>query len=245
MSIFIWETVLEVIHVKGYLEITVELIVGFFALLILTRIIGRSSISEATPFDFVAALVLGDFVGGAIYDGTIHSGKILFVVALWGTLIICIDFITLKFNRLRGIFESKPSILINNGVILRSAMKRNKMDMNRLQSLLREKNIFSFREVAYAILEPNGKISVIKTPLYETVKRGDLDLPIQSVDLPLTIISDGVLIKNNLEIIKKSEEWLNRELQMRGIASLREVMLAEWSAEGGLYVQPIYKGDTR
>jgi len=230
--------------VKGYLEITVELVVGFFALLVLTKVIGRSSISEATPFDFVAALVLGEFVGGAIYDDNIHLGKILFVIALWGILIYSIDFLTLKFNRLRGIFESKPSLLINNGVILRSSMKKNKIDVNRLQTLLREKNIFSIREVAFAILEPNGKLSVIKNPLFENVKRMDLDLPIKTAELPLTLISDGVLIKNNLDIIHKDENWLIGELQMRGIPSIREVMLAEYDAVNGLYVQPIYKGDT-
>ncbi|WP_027725941.1 DUF421 domain-containing protein [Tuberibacillus calidus] len=230
---------------KGYLEITVELVVGFFALLVLTKVIGRSSISEATPFDFVAALVLGEFVGGAIYDDNIHLGKILFVIVLWGILIYSIDFLTLKFNRLRGIFESKPSLLINNGVILRSSMKKNKIDVNRLQTLLREKNIFSIREVAFAILEPNGKLSVIKNPLFENVKRMDLDLPIKTAELPLTLISDGVLIKNNLDIIHKDENWLIGELQMRGIPSIREVMLAEYDAVNGLYVQPIYKGDTK
>jgi uncharacterized membrane protein YcaP (DUF421 family) len=229
---------------QGYLEVTVELVVGFFALLILTKAIGRASISEATPFDFVAALVLGEFVGGAIYDDKIHIFKILFVIVLWGALILLIDFITLKFNRTRGIFESKPSILINNGVILRSALKRHKLDVNRLQTLLREKDIFSFREIAYAILEPNGKISVIKMPIYDTVKRGDLDLSIKSADLPLTLISDGVVIKNNLNIIKRNEEWLNQELVMRGINNLRDVMVAEWTEDAGLYVQTIYKGDT-
>lgn len=229
---------------EGYLEITVELIVGFFALLILTKIIGRSSISEATPFDFVAALVLGEFVGGAIYDDQIHVGKILFVIVLWGILIVSIDFITLKFNRTRGLFESKPSILINNGVILRSSMKRHKLDMNRLQTLLREKDIFSIREIAYAILEPNGKISVIKMPLYDTVKRGDLDLPIKAADLPLTLISDGVIIKNNLNIIRKNTEWLDQELTMRGINNVRDVMIAEYTSEDGLYVQLTYKGAT-
>jgi len=116
--------------------------------------------------------------------------------------------------------------------------------VNRLQTLLREKNIFSIREVAFAILEPNGKLSVIKNPLFENVKRMDLDLPIKTAELPLTLISDGVLIKNNLDIIHKDENWLIGELQMRGIPSIREVMLAEYDAQNGLYVQPIYKGDT-
>ncbi|WP_077614777.1 DUF421 domain-containing protein [Caenibacillus caldisaponilyticus] len=226
----------------GYMETTVELIVGFFALLIFTKFTGRSSISEATPFDFVAALVLGEFVGGAIYDPKVDIWKILYVIALWGVLIGGIDFLTLKVNRMRGLFESSPAILINDGVIVRSEMKRNKIDMNRLQTLLRDKDVFSIREVAFALLEPNGKISVIKKPIFETVRRIDLDLPTTSVSLPVTLVSDGMIIKDNFVLIGRDVAWLKSELKKRGIENLRDVMLAEWREEDGLYVQTIYNG---
>ncbi|MFC4620150.1 DUF421 domain-containing protein [Camelliibacillus cellulosilyticus] len=225
----------------GYLETTLELIIGFFALLILMKLIGRASIAEATPFDFVVALVLGEFVGGAIYDPKVGIFKILFVIVFWGLLAFAVNFVTLKINFTRGIFESKPSVLIDNGVIHRSEMKKNKIDINRLQSLLRDKNIFSIRDVAYAILEPSGKISVIKKPVVETVQRGDLDLPIKSVSLPVTVISDGVLVKESLGIIGKDRVWLDQELQTRGIPNIRNVMFAEWREEDGLYVQKINK----
>ncbi|GGE51433.1 DUF421 domain-containing protein [Pullulanibacillus camelliae] len=227
-----------------YFETTIELLLGFFALLILMKIMGRSSIAEATPFDFVATLVLGEFVGNALFSNDVDPWKMLYSIACWGLLILIIDFITLKINRTRSIFESNPSIVINNGVIDRAVMKKNKLDMNRLQSMLREKDIFSLREVEHAIIEPNGQISVIKKPIYDSANKGDLNLPIQSVSLPVTLISDGVLIKQNFSLIGKEPQWLESELEKRSIPSIRDVMFAEWRQEDGLFIQTIYNPES-
>ena len=224
----------------GYVETTVELVIGFISLMVITKIIGRSSISQATPFDFVASLVLGEFVGGAIYDPKIDIFRIIYVVMFWGALIYLVDFVALKYNRSRGIIESSPAILINDGIINRNMLKKHKIDINRLQSLLRDRGVFSMREVMHAILEPNGKINVIKKPMYDTVKKQDLDLPVKSVSIPVTLISDGVILKNNLKQIAKDSFWLEKELLNRKIQDVREVMIAEWRVEDGLFVQTIF-----
>ncbi len=114
----------------AYISLTVELIIGLFGLLILTRLMGRASISEATPFDFVSVLIVGDFVGEAIYNKEVKVFFILYAIFLWGLLIILIDFITLKFSKTRNIFESTPSLIIDNGVLDKKEMKRNKLDIN-------------------------------------------------------------------------------------------------------------------
>lgn len=224
----------------GYIETTVELIIGFISLMLITKMIGRSSISQATPFDFVASLVLGEFVGGAIYDPKIDIFRIVYVVIFWGALIYLVDFVALKYNKSRGIIESSPAVLINDGIINRNMLKKHKIDMNRLQSLLRDRGVFSMREVMHAILEPNGKINVIKKPMYDTVKKQDLDLPMTSVSIPVTLISDGVVLKNNLKQIEKDLFWLEKELTNRKIHNVRDVMIAEWRVEDGLFVQTIY-----
>ena len=223
----------------GYFQLLIEIIVGFFALLGLTKIMGRSSIAESTPFDFVSVLVISEFFGNAIYDDKVDLAEMVFSIVSWGVLVIFIDFLTLKINKTRGVFESKPSILINNGIINRSELKRNKIDINRLQSLLREKNTFSFREVDHAVLEPNGKLSVIKKSNFDSLRRMDMNLPAISSSLPITLISDGVIIKRNLELLQKDSQWLTDELAVRGIHNVREVMVAEWRLEDGIYVQTI------
>jgi uncharacterized membrane protein YcaP (DUF421 family) len=226
------------VHVYG--ETTLELLIGFISLMLITKMIGRSSISQATPFDFVASLVLGEFVGGAIYDPKIDLFRIIYVVVFWGALIYLVDFVALKYNKSRAIIESSPAVLINDGIINRNMLKKHKIDMNRLQSLLRDRGIFSMREVMHAVLEPNGKINVIKKPMYDTIKKQDLDLPVKSVSIPVTLISDGVILKNNLKQIDKDSFWLEKELLNRKIQSVRDVMICEWRLEDGLFVQTIF-----
>ncbi|MCO7174537.1 DUF421 domain-containing protein [Sporolactobacillus kofuensis] len=223
----------------SFFSIAIELSVGLFALLILTKVMGRASLSESTPFDFISMIVVGDFVSDAIYDPETHIFKVIFAILFWGSLIYIIDVVTLKFHKSRGFFESQPSLVINKGMIDRNVMKKNRVDMNHLQMLLRDRDIFSFKEVEFAILEPNGKISIIRKPEYETTKRGDLDLATRSVSIPVTLISDGVIINRNLNRLGKTEQWLISELKKHSIEDSATVMIAEWHDEDGLFVQTI------
>ncbi|MEC3434952.1 DUF421 domain-containing protein, partial [Bacillus cereus] len=144
-------------------QITIELFVGFFVLLIATKILGKTQISQLTPFDFISAIVLGELVGNTIYDPEVKVWSILYAVLVWTVLIYAIEVITQKYRGTRRFFEGYPSIIIRNGYIDRDQLKSNHLDINQLQQMLRQqKDIFSIREVEYMILEPNGHISVPK-----------------------------------------------------------------------------------
>ncbi|MFS8631279.1 MAG: DUF421 domain-containing protein, partial [Bacillales bacterium] len=156
-----------------YLQILIEVIVGFFGLLILTKLVGKTTITQLTAFDFISALVLGELVGNALYDEKIHFGKILFTIALWGLLIYSTEIATQKKVSFRKFFEGEPDIVISKGKINYQALKRNHLDLDQLLHLLRTKDVFSIRECEYAILETDGTISVIKKPQYETVTKTD------------------------------------------------------------------------
>lgn len=220
----------------------IELSIGLFGLLLLTKVMGRASMSEATPFDFISMIVVGDFVSDAIYDPETHIFKVLFAIFFWGLLIYLVDLITLKIYRSRSFFESQPLLVVNRGCIDRKALKKAKMDMNHLQMLLRDREIFSIREVDYALLEPNGKVSVIRNSFYEKVRRGDLELKPRPVEMLVTLISDGKILKENLAKAGKTEQWLSGELSRRSIDKPDQIMLAEWSEETGLYIQKICSG---
>lgn len=224
---------------ESFISIAIELSVGLFGLLLLTKVMGRASMSEATPFDFISMIVVGDFVSDAIYDPQTHIFKVLFAILFWGVLIVMIDFITLKFNRSRAFFESQPAIVIREGIIDRNVLKKNKVDMNHLQMLLRDRDVFSIREIEYAVLEPNGKVSVIKKPGFDTATREDLSITGHPVSVPVTLISDGTVIRKNLKNIGKTEEWLLDALRKQAVEDPKQVMIAEWRREDGLFVQTI------
>lgn len=90
--------------VGNLLQTTLELTVGLFALLILTKVMGKTSFAQITPFDFISALILGELVGNAIYDNETKLGTILYSVLIWGVLLFIIEWSTQRFRKTRKFF---------------------------------------------------------------------------------------------------------------------------------------------
>lgn len=216
-----------------------ELIIGFIALFIITKLIGKRQLSQITPFDFISSIVLGELLGNAIYDNEIGILYLLSTLLLWGILITIIEWLSIKYMKLRGILEGNPSIVIRNGMIDRKELKKNRIDINELQNLLRQKDIFSVREVEYAILESDGKLSVLKKSKYAQPTIEDLNLPQKDVDLPVTLISDGEVLWDNLEDSGLNEKWLKNQLGKYDINDAAEVFYAEWEKHGGIHIVPL------
>ncbi|MDR4937438.1 DUF421 domain-containing protein [Rossellomorea marisflavi] len=220
-----------------YTSIAVELIVGYFALLILTKVLGKTQITQISAFDFISALILGELVGNSLYDDKISVFQVLTAILIWGALIFVTEFFTQKSRKFRHLMEGTPAIVINKGIINYNALKKNHLDLNQLQHLLRAKDIFSVKECEYALLESNGTLSVIKKPLYDLVQRQDLSLPLKKASLPLSLIMDGEILYDNLKIAREDMQWLQAEINRHGFTSSKDVLYAEWTENEPLFVQ--------
>lgn len=222
-----------------FIHIIIELILGFVALFIITKIIGKRQISQITPFDFISAIVLGELLGNAIYDEDIGLIHIISTLFIWGILMLTVEMITQKSLKSRGLLEGKPSIVIRNGMIDRNELRKNRIDINELQNLLRQKDVFSVREVEYGILEADGKVTVLKKPKYTQPTLDDLNLKQKPVYLPVTLISDGEVLWDNLRDSGHNEKWLQNQLNMYNINDVKQVFYAEWMKDEGMHIVPL------
>jgi uncharacterized membrane protein YcaP (DUF421 family) len=220
-----------------YIQITIELIIGYFVLLFLTKFLGKTQISQITAFDFISALILGEFVGNALFDQNVYIHHILFAIGLWGLLIFFTEIATQKSRKLRNVLEGTPSIVIRKGKIIYEELKKNHLDLNQLQHLLRSKGIFSIRECEYALLETDGTISTLKKPEYEAVTKKDLDLSLSAPSLPVALIMDGEIIHRNLELVGKNQQWLESKVKKEGFSTIREVLYAEYEEGKAMIIQ--------
>jgi len=218
-------------------QITIELFFGFIALFIITKILGKTQITQITTFDFISALVLGELVGNAIFDDEVGISRVIYAVAVWGLLIFILELITQKWSKSRGLLEGKPTIIIQEGKILRESLKKCKLDINQLQHLIRAKGVFSIRELEYAVLETDGTVSILKKAEYENPTKPDLQVNLKKVYIPITIISDGKVIKQNLVEAGFNYNWLEQQLKQQNILRTEEVLYAEWLEGSGLHVQ--------
>ncbi|WP_394184682.1 DUF421 domain-containing protein [Metabacillus halosaccharovorans] len=221
---------------NGYLSTAIELISGFILLLLIIKVLGKTQFSQITPFDFISALILGELVGNAAYDDEVKLGQIAFAILLWGSIIYIVEMITQKFKGTRKFLEGEPNIVIHKGQIKFDALKKIKLDINALQSLIRQQGYFSIQEVEYAIMETNGVVSVLPKSEYDTPKSKDLKLNPKPPVLPITLIIDGEVVQDNLIELGFDENWLKDQLALQSITEYKDVIYAEWIQNTPLYV---------
>ncbi|PFN83490.1 hypothetical protein COJ85_27660 [Bacillus sp. AFS076308] len=223
------------------INLTVELIVGFFFLFLIVKFVGKKIINQISPFTFIAAIVLGELLGNALYDHKVGVFYIIYSMSIWGVLLFTVEYLSQKFLMFRGAIEGKPSALIKNGFVDREALRKNRMNINQLQSLLRQSETFSIREVAFCYLEANGSISILKKSKYQKTTQEDFKIPSKAVSVPVTLIRDGKVLWDEINELGFNETWLKFELNTQNITDYKDVFLAEWLDGDGLFVQTLQR----
>ncbi|RCX18088.1 uncharacterized membrane protein YcaP (DUF421 family) [Fontibacillus phaseoli] len=226
-------------------QITLKLVIGFIGLWLLTRLLGKKEISQLTPFDFVSSLMLSELVGNTVYQKEVKFIPLLFALFLWGALSYLFEKVTQHARRSRGVLDGKPSILIRDGEVDLKELKKNSLDFDQLRMLLRQHDVFFIREVAYAIFEANGSLSVMKKPAEETVTRRDLGIHAKAAHLSYCLIEDGEIHPEGLELIEKNETWLREKLKQQACNRVEDVAYAEWKEGEGLYILKYKQGSFR
>jgi len=217
--------------------LTIEIITGFFLLFIIVKFVGKKIINQITPFTFIASIVLGELLGNALYDHQIGVFYIIYSMGLWAILLFVVEYLGQKYLSFRGIVEGKPSALIKNGIVDREELRKNRMNINQLQSLLRQSETFSIREVAFCYLEANGSISILKKTKYQKTTQEDFKMSIKPVYVPVTLIRDGEVLWDEVKDLGFDEEWLKAQLASQKITEYKAIFLAEWLEDDGLFVQ--------
>jgi uncharacterized membrane protein YcaP (DUF421 family) len=131
---------------------------------------------------------------------------------------------------LRRLLCGKPVILIENGHILQENLRRTRITVDELTGHLRLKDVVDLKSVQYAILETNGDLSVFLYPAERPATAREAGIHPDKQDLPVTIIDDGRLLRKNLPLIKKDENWVQRILRSHG-STIRQTFLLTVDSE--------------
>ncbi|MCP8969295.1 YetF domain-containing protein [Ectobacillus ponti] len=220
-------------------ELAARVVLTFLILLALTRIMGRKEISQLTFFNFVSAITLGAIGGAVVIDPSLNLRDGLLALIGWSIVTIAMGFLHIKSRGARKLLEGEPVVVMKDGKILEGALRKLRLDLDALTVLLREKDVFSFSDVSYAILEVDGKLSVVKKENQETAPAPSIHISgIKQHVLPvaLEIVSDGTLNQENAGRLHITKEWLEQQLRQIGILSLADVFYAEVQQDGTLYV---------
>ena len=138
------------------------------------------------------------------------SGLVPILTVLGAELVLSVA--AMRSIWVRRLLCGKPVILIENGKILQDALRATRVTMDELTGHLREKDILDLQSVQYAILETNGNLSVFPYPEEMPASAKEAGIQVEQQYLPVTIIGDGHLYKENLAIAQKDEKWVQRIL---------------------------------
>ncbi len=224
------------------LQATLYPTIVFILLIILSRLIGKKLLGQLTFFDFVTGITLGT-IGGAFVTSEVRGNYVLVSAAVLAMLVVVTGIITLKSVTARKLIEGEPVLLMQNGKILEKNMVKIRYNQDDLMMQLREKDIFNYNDVEYAILEPHGKLSVLKKADKRNVTLKDLNItPPINEGVSTEIIRDGRIQAQNLKERGLSHEWLYNQLMTKGVYRVEEIFLATLSANQELFIDK-YKDD--
>ncbi|WP_291559607.1 MULTISPECIES: DUF421 domain-containing protein [unclassified Clostridium] len=224
----------------SFMEVLILLLkttLSFLSLLILTRMLGKKQMSQLSFFNYVTGITIGSIVANIItVDNEPFIDEII-GLAWWCILAEATAYITVKSHKLGRLLDGEPSIVIKDGKIIRKVVVDLRMNVEDLTMMLREQSIFSVSEVDYAVIEPNGKLSVLKKHDYQEVTKEDMKIkPTPKKYLPTQLISDGSIVEHNLKEVDVTKKWLEKQLKNSGVKSIDEVYYAEIQSDGTLFV---------
>ena len=190
-------------------------IVLYLVLILAIRLMGKRQVGQMEPSEFVVTMLVANLASIPMQDGAIplYSGLVPILTVLGAELVL--SYLSLRSIPIRKLLCGKPVILIENGNILQNNLRKTSITLDELTGHLREKGVLDLQTVQYAILETNGNLSVFPYPKHMPPSARDAGVQASSQYIPLTIISDGYLSKDNLQKAGKDRHWVDRVLQER------------------------------
>ena len=199
-------------------------IILYSVLIAVIRLMGKRQIGQMEPSEFVVTMLVANLASIPMQDSGIplFSGFVPIVTVLGLELVL--SHLSLKSIWVRKLLCGKPVILIENGNILQKNLQKTRVTLDELTGHLREKDVLDLNSVQYAILETNGNLSVFPYPKERPASAKEAGIQPRKQYLPLTIVSDGVLMPENLQKAGKDHKWVQRVLAERK-ATLRDTWL--------------------
>ena len=199
------------------------------------RFMGKRQIGELQPGELVLAIMLSDLATTPIssVNTPLVIGRVPIIALM--AIEILVSYLAQKSVKLRKILSGSPSIIIENGKINIKELTAIRFSIDDLFEQLRSNGYMSVSDVAYAILETNGQLSIVPSAENTPVTVKDFGFT-ASATLPRNIIKDGELDENNLRAIGRDINWLNKLLKSHN-ASQKEIFLLTTDGKESYYLQ--------
>ncbi len=207
--------------------VLIDSVVAFAYLFIISKLLGKKQIAQLEFIDYTVGISLGSIAAEMATNTETPFYYYLIAMTIFFALALLVAIVGRKCTFLKRVLKGKPITLVYDGKINYKELKKSKIDVNDLLSMLREKGFFDITDVAYAVFEPSGELSVMPVGAQKPLVMEDLDKSkIRKASLSNVLIVDGDISYSGLSEIDKDEQWLFDRLKVKSKDDLKNIILA-------------------
>ncbi len=224
-------------HNKSMLTIILRAIIVYFIVLMVFRLMGKRQIGQMQPFELVLTLIIADLATIPMAEMSVpllHGIVPLFTLVIAHYAITIISKKSIKFNRL---ISGKPIIVINPNGVDYEALRELNVSIDDIFGSIRTQGYFKLEQIQYAIMETNGTMTVMPKADYSPVTNANLKLKVDDESIPITLVSEGSLMKENLSLAKVDKNFIQSVLKKAKISSLKNCVVLTIDSNNMIYVQ--------
>lgn len=206
------------------LSTVIRTLIMYFVIIAAIRLMGKRQIGDLQPSELVITILMSEIAAIPIQDVDI---PIMYGILATGTLVILeviTSFTAMKSINFRRIIYGRSAVIIENGSIDQKMLKKLRMTVPDLMEVLRNQEIFDLNEVAFAILETNGQMSVLLKPQYQTASVSDINGQSKPTTMPCLIVSDGKLLTSAMKKYGITKQQVHSEVKNKHL-KLKDVFL--------------------
>jgi uncharacterized membrane protein YcaP (DUF421 family) len=219
----------------NWVEIVIRSFTFLIALFLLTKWLGKKQLAELSFFEYVTGITIGSIAAEVTMGLERHIMHGLIAMSIWTLFPIIMGLISLKNKKIRDFVEGKATIVIKDGKVMEDNLKKERYSIDELMEELRSKNVFQISDVEFAVIEPNGDVSVLLKKENQPLTAKDIQLNQPSVKEPQTVIMDGLILDEPLSTAGLNRGWLHEELEKIEV-TVDNVFLGQIDSYGQLTV---------
>lgn len=144
------------------MDIVLRATVIFFALYLLVRLMGKRELGQMTPFELIVLIVIGDLIQQGVTQNDFSLTGAIIAISTIALLALAMSWASYLWPTAERLLEGQPRVIIRDGELLTDNMRRDRLTRAEVEAEMRLAGIGHMEDVAWAILETQGKISFIQ-----------------------------------------------------------------------------------
>lgn len=187
------------------------------SLFLIAKVIGHKQIAQLDVFDYISGITIGS-IAAELATELEEPWKPLVALVVYGIITFGFGILTSKFPKMRKYINGTPTIILNNGTIYRSSMKKAKLELSEFMVMCREAGYFNLNDIQTAVFEYNGMLTLLPVAAKRPMTPADSNLTPPQETINTEVIMDGRILEENLSRMGLDAKWLQKQLEGQGMS---------------------------